>query len=164
VTSIPIEHVIDSQKLVADGEVDLFQLTPLDGSGTIYFKPDDDRSWLGNTYEGLPLTFTGFMKSASGGSFTPKMTIGDGTVDLSPFKPLVYDGYLDGATIVHIHLLLDNLLNNRNIKEQRIYRVKRVPSYSRLTIELQLATSSDALGFTLPHRQYHPPAFPAVYL
>jgi phage-related protein len=163
-TSIPREHVIDAHKLVTDAEVDLFQLTPLDGSGTIYFKADNNVTWQGNNYEGLPLSFTGFKKSSEGGTLAPKLTIGDGSADLSPFKPLVYDGYLDGATVVHIHLLLDNLINNRNIREQRIYRVKRVPGYSRLSIELQLATSSDALGFTIPHRQYHPPAFPAVYL
>lgn len=162
--SIPKEHIVDAHKLVADGEVDLFQLTPLDGSGTIYFKPDNDVTWQGHDYEGLPLSFTGFKKSAETGSLTPRLVIGDGAVDLSPFKPLVYDGYLDGAIIVHIHLLLDNLINNRNVREQRMYRVKRVPGYSRLSIELQLATTSDALGFTLPHRQYYPPAFPAVYL
>lgn len=163
-TSIPVEHVTDSQKLVADAEVELFQLTPLDGSGTIFFKPDSDITWLGQLYEGLPLTSSGFKKSADGGNTAPKMTIGDGSVDLSPFKPLVYDGYLDGATVVHIHMLLDNVLNNRNIKEQRFYRVKRVPSYSRLAIDLELATSSDALGFTMPHRSFQRPAFPSVYL
>lgn len=162
--SIPKEHIVDAHKLVADAEVDLFQLTPLDGSGTIYFKPDNDVDWQGHTYEGLPLSFTGFKKTAEGGSFSPRLVIGDGAVDLSPFKPLVYDGWLDGATLVHIHLLLDNLITNRNIREQRIYRIKRVPGYSRMSIELQLATSSDALGFTIPHRQYYPPAFPAVYM
>lgn len=162
--STPKEHIVDAHKLVADAEVDLFQLTPLDGSGTVYFKADNDDNWQGNLYEGLPLSFTGFKKSADTGTLTPRLIIGDGATDLSPFKPLVYDGWLDGAILVHIHLLLDNLRNNRNIREQRIYRVKRVPGYSRISIELQLATSSDALGFTLPHRQYHPPAFPAVYL
>lgn len=163
-TSIPTEHIVDSQLLVADAEIDLFQLTPLDGSGTIFFKPDNEVTWRGQLYEGLPMAFTGLKKSVDNGTLQPKLTIGDGAVDLSPFKPLVYDGYLDGATVVHIHLLLDNLVNNRNIREEREYRVKRVPSYSRRSIELQLSTSSDALGFTLPHRQYYPPAFPAVML
>lgn len=162
--NIPKEHIVDAHKLVADAEVDLFQLTPLDGSGTIYFKNDNTVEWQGRKYEGLPISFTGFKKSAETGSLNPRLVIGDGATDLSPFKPLVYDGYLDGAAIVHIHLLLENLRANRNIREQRVYRVKRVPGYSRLSIELSLATSSDALGFTLPHRQYHPPAFPAVYL
>lgn len=162
--SIPKEHIEDAHKLVADGTVDLFQLTPNDGSGTIYFKPDNNADWQGHTYEGLPLSFTGFKKSSEGQATAPRLVIGDGTVDLSPFKPLVYDGWLDGAVLVHIHLLLDNLINNRNIRQQRTYRVKRPSGYSRLSVDLQLATSSDGLSFTLPHRQYYPPAFPAVYL
>lgn len=162
--SIPKEHVQDAHKLTADAEIDLFQLTPLGGSGTIYFKHDNPETWQGDLYEGLPLTFTGIKKSADGAALAPKLQIGDGAVDLSPFKPLVHDGYLDGATLVHIKVLLENLRANRNIREQMIYRVRRVPSYSSLAIELQLGTSSDSLGFTMPHRQYHPPAHPAVYL
>lgn len=160
--AIPIEHIEDAQKLTADAEIDLFELTPVGAAGTIYFKGDNNADWQGHTYEGLPIVFTGFKKSADGGALLPKLTVGDGSVDLSPFKPLVFDGHLDGGRLKHIHLLLDNLVNNRNIKEVRYYRVKRVPSYSRFTIELQLATASDALGFTLPYRQYFPPAFPAV--
>lgn len=162
--SIPKEHIVDAHKLVADAEVDLFQLTPNDGSGTIFFKADNDVPWQGNTYEGLPMAFTGFKKSSEGASLAPRLVIGDGATDLSPFKPLVYDGWLDGAIVVHIHMLLENLRANRNIRQERVFRVKRVPSYSRVSIEMQLATTSDALGFTLPHRQYHPPAFPSVYL
>lgn len=161
-SSIPAEHIADAQKLEADAEIDLFELSPNDGSGTIYFKGDNDVTWRGQLYEGLPIVMAGFKKSSDGSSMLPKLTVGDGTIDLSPFKPLVYDGYLDGARVKHIHLLLDNLVNNRDVKEVRYYRVKRVPSYNRFQIELQLATSSDALGFTLPFRGYYPPAYPAV--
>lgn len=160
--AIPIEHIQDAQKLTADAEIDLFEMTPSGTTAVIYFKADNDVTWQGHTYEGLPISFAGYKKSSDGSAIMPKLTIGDGSVDLSPFKPLVYDGNLDGATIKHHKVLLDNITNNRNIKETAIYRVKRVPSYNRLVIELQLATASDALGFTLPFRQYFPPAFPAV--
>lgn len=159
---IPKEHIEDAQKLQADAEIDLFELTPAGGTGVIYFKSDNPVDWQGHTYEGLPLTFNGITKSADGSALMPKLTIGDGTVDLSPFKPLVYDGSLDGGIIKHHKVLLDNIVNNRPIKETMVYRIKRVPGYGRLSIELQLATASDALGFTLPFRQYYPPAFPAV--
>lgn len=159
--SAPKEHVVDSQKLVADGEIDLFKLTPI-GGGSIYFKADNDVTWQGATYEGVPLALTGMKKSATGQAPSPRLTIGDGSVDLSPFKPLVYDGWLDNAEVQVYHLLLDNLVNNRNIYERTFWRVKRVEEYNRLLIRLQLATDSDALSFTIPHRQYHPPAFPAV--
>jgi phage-related protein len=161
-TAIPSTHIDDAHKLQADAEIDLFELTPNDGSGTIYFKPDNEVAWQGNTYEGMPMGLTAFKKSVEGGSLQPKLTLGDGSLDLSPFKPLVYDGYLDGAMLKHMVVLLDDVINNRAIKRERTYRVKRVPSYSRISIELQLATSSDALGFTMPFRQYFPPAFPAV--
>lgn len=161
-TDIPVEHTRDHQKLTADGLVHLFELTPLEGSGTIYFKGDNEAAWQGNTYEGLPISMTGFKKSASNEAMLPKLRIGDGTLDLSPFKPLIHDGELDGANVVHHEILLDNLTNNRNIAVTRYYRVKRIPTYNRYLIDLQLGTASDALGFTIPHRTFRPPAFPAV--
>ena len=159
--SIPAEHIEDAHKLVADAQVDLFQLTPIDG-GTIYFKADNEVTWQGDTYEGLPLVFAGLKKTTTGSSVSPKLTIGDGTLDLSPFKPLVHDGWLENALVTHYELLLANLQSDLPIYNRTIYRVKRVPSYSSLTIELQLATASDALDFTIPQRQYAPPAFPSV--
>lgn len=163
-TGIPKTHVEDAHKLLADGYVDLFQLTPNDGSGTIYFKNDNEATWQGNLYEGVPIALSGIKKSADGSALQPKLAIGDGTMDLSPFKPLIYDGYLDGGLILHIELLLDHLITNQNIRVERLYRIKRVPQYGMMGVELQLATASDALGFTLPHRQYYPPAFPAVQI
>jgi lambda family phage minor tail protein L len=162
VTAIPSGHIQDAQKLTADAEIDLFELTPAGGGGTVYFKADNDLTWQGQTYEGLPITLNGIKKSSDGSALMPKLTLGDGSIDLSPFKPLAYDGYLDGATVVHKKVLLDNAKANLPVYEKWTYRVKRVPSYNRLLIELQLATASDALGFTLPFRQYFPPAFPAV--
>jgi lambda family phage minor tail protein L len=162
VSTIPVEHIQDAQKLEADAEIDLFELTPNDGSGTVFFKGDNDATWQGHLYEGLPIVMTGLKKGTDGSAVQPKLTMGDGTLDLSPFKPLVYDGYLDGAKVIHKVVLLDNLVNDRPISVTRSYRVKRVPSYGRTTIELILATASDALGFTMPNRAYFPPAFPAV--
>lgn len=160
--AIPSDHIDDALKLTADAEIDLFELTPIGTSATIYFKSDNNATWQGHTYEGIPLIFSGIKKASDGSALMPKMTLGDGSVDLSPFKPLVYDGNLDGATLIHKVVLLDNLTNDRNIKETYIYRVKRVPNYNSVSIELQLATASDALGFTVPYRQYFPPDFPAV--
>lgn len=159
-TGIPIEHIEDSQKLVADAEIDLFELTPV-GGGTVYFKNENEIEWQGNVYEGIPVDFNGIKKSSTA-ALAPKMRIGDGAIDLSALKPLAFDGWLDNASIRHVRILLENLQSNLLIYEEFFYRVKRVEEYNRLYISLQLATASDALGFTLPHRQYHPPAFPAV--
>lgn len=162
-TTIPVEHIQDSHQLIGDGIVQLFELTPSGGSGVVRFKNDNDVTWRGNLYTGLPLQLTGEKKTDTGLSM-PKLQIGQPNIDLSSFKGLVFDGYLDNATVVKITILLDNLVNNRLIRELETYRVKRVEQYSRTQIVMQLATLSDSLGFSLPYRQYLPPAFPSVQM
>jgi len=164
VVEIPLEHIKDSHELVADGRVELFELTPAGGTGVVRFKNDNDVTWRGNLYTGLPCAMTGEKKSADTGLSMPKLQLGQPNIDLSMFKPLVYDGYLDNAVVVKITVLLDNLINNRLIREINTYRVKRIEQYSRSQISLQLATLSDSLGFSLPYRQYLPPAFPSVQM
>jgi phage-related protein len=164
VADIPLEHIQDSHKLIADARIDLFELTPSGGTGVIRFKNDNDIDWRGNTYTGMPCSMTGEKKSADTGLSMPKLQIGQANVDLSQFKALVYDGYLDNAIIVKQTVLLDNILNNRLIREMTVYRVKRVEQYSNTQIGLQLATLSDSLGFSLPYRQFLPPAFPSVQM
>lgn len=163
-STIPPEHIDDSLKLEADGKIDLYDLTPSGGTGTVRFKNDNDVTWRGLAYSGMPVGISGEKKSIDNGLTMPTLTIGNGAIDLSPFKALVYDGYLDNAIILKQTVLLDNLINNRNIKESQIYRVKRVAEYSRTKITLQLATLSDSLGFSLPYRTYLPPAFPSVQM
>ena len=161
---IPLEHIVDSHELIADGRVELYELTPAIGTGIIRFKPDNDVTWRGNFYRGIPVGLTGEKKTADAGLTMPKMTIGQENVDLSEFKGLIYDESIDNAVIVRYTVLLDNLLNNRNIREVNVYRVKRVEEYGRSKISLQLATLSDALGFSMPFRQFLPPAFPSVQM
>jgi phage-related protein len=117
---------------------------------------------MGVTYTGFPLSLEGEKRSADGGLSMPKLTVGQPNVDLSIFKPMIYDGWLDNAVIVRQIVLLANLTANVNVKETRTYRVKRVEQYSRSQVTLQLATLSDSLGFRMPYRQYLPPAFPTV--
>jgi phage-related protein len=164
-TAIPVEHIRDSHKLLADGRVELFQLTPSGGgTGTIYFKNDNDVTWQGHEYTGIPCAISGEKKDSDVGLSMPKLQIGQPNIDLSVFKGLIHDGYLDNAVIVRLTVLLDNIINNRPIREVMTYRVKRVEQYSRTQISMQLATLSDSLGFALPYRQYLPPAFPSVQM
>lgn len=162
--TIPVEHILDSHSLVSDGTVDLFELTPSSGTGTIRFKADNDVTWRGQSYFGIPCALNGEKKSSDTGLTMPKLTIGQPNIDLSVFKGLVYDGNLDNAIVVKQHLLVDNLKNNRLIREVSTYRVKRVENYSRSQIVLQLATLSDSLGFSMPYRQYLSPGFPSVQM
>lgn len=160
-TTIPAEQIADAHKLTADAQVDLFKLTAV-GGASIYFKSDNDVTWQGNTYYGLPLQFTGENTSAQTGSPQPRLTVGQEGINLSFFKPMIFDKTIDGATVTRSTILLDDLVNNRLVRTLRYYRVRRIESYSRSVINLSLATLSDSLGFTLPFRSFVPPAFPAV--
>ena len=161
-TALPISHVEDALKLQADAKIHLFELTPVTG-GTIYFKADNEATWRGQLYEGIPCAITGEEFSTEKAP-TPRLTIGQEDLDLLPFKGLINDGHLDGATLVRKTVLLDDLINDRNIYQRTTWRVKRPDSYSRSKISLVLATYSTAHNQTVPFRQYMPPAFPWVDL
>lgn len=159
--SFPVSHITDALTLQgADAKIALFELSPTSG-GTIYFTPDNEQTWLGRTYEAIPCSLTGeefdLEKTPE-----PQLRIGQENLDLLPFKGLVFDGHLEGATLVRKEVLLDNLLNNRDIKQTSYFRVKRVGEYSRIAISLILSSYSSATRQTVPFRQYLPPEFPYV--
>lgn len=159
--SIPVEHVQDAHKLIADGRVELFALSPAIGS-TVYFKSDDDVTYQNIFYKGVPTTISGEKMSSDAGWQQPKLQIGQPNIDISSFKALLFDGYVDNALVVRKTVLRTHLEGNIDISRTRTYRVKRVEGYGRTQILLQLATVSDSLGFMMPHRLYMPPAFPSV--
>jgi phage-related protein len=161
---IPISHVNDAHSLSADGKVDLYELSPSVGSGTIRFKSGPTTSWLGRSYTGIGAEITGESQTAQGTAPQPGMIIGQTDIDLSAFKPLIWSGGLDNARIIRSRVLLDNMLNNRDIKETSIFRVKRVDGYTASQISLTLAVFSPTGPTTLPFRQYIPPDFPFVVL
>ena len=162
-SNLPAEHVTDGLKLNADGYVELFELNPISG-GTFRFKNDNPVTYRGNEYAGLPVSFTDMTMSAQGAPTQPRMTIGEVNRDLSIFKPLVADGLLEGATVTYTRILLAQLQANSPVRETRVFVIKKVQGYSRSQISIQLATASDGLRFTIPHRQILPPAFPAVLI
>lgn len=159
--SFPTSHISDALTLEgADGRVDLYELSPTNG-GTIYFTADSPLTWRGRLYEAIPCSLTGeefdLEKTPE-----PQLRIGQENLDLLPFKGLVFDGHLEGATLVRKRVLLDNLINNRDIKQTTYFRVKRVGEYSRIAISLILSSYSSAVRQTLPFRQFLPPEFPYV--
>lgn len=160
-TTRPQEHIEDAHKLIADGRVDLFALSPALGS-TVYFKGDEDVTYQSIFYKGMPLKLSGEKASSDSGFQQPKLIIGEPNIDISAFKALLFDGYVDNALIVRKTVLRQHLEADLDISHERSYRVKRVEAYGRTQIVLQLATVSDSLGFMMPHRLYLPPAFPAV--
>lgn len=159
--AFPSNHIADALTLEgADARIDLFELSPTSG-GTIYFTTDNEHTWLGRLYEAIPCALSGeefdLEKTPE-----PQLRIGQEDLDLLPFKGLVFDGHLEGASLVRKRVLLDDLLNNRDIKQTTYFRVKRVGEYSRVGISLILSSYSSAVRQTLPFRQYIPPAFPHV--
>lgn len=160
--SSPVTHVDEALKLEADAEVPLFQLYPLSG-GTIYFKPDNTLTWQTHEYEGLPCSLTGEEKDTNKTPM-PRLQIGQEDLDLLAFKGLVHAGNLDGATLVRHVVLLDDLINDINVKKTTYFRIKQVEHYSRTNISAVLATFSGAINQTVPFRQYIPPDFPWVDL
>lgn len=163
-TTIPAPQIADSLKLEADAIIELFELTPSGSTGTVRFKRDNDVTWRGFLYQGIPMSLSGEKKTSDSGLSMPKLSIGHENSDLSQFKPLAFDGFLDNAVIVKITILLDDLVNNRLVRTLNVYRVKRLEENSRSKMVMQLATLSDSLGFQLPYRQYLPPAFPSVQM
>jgi phage-related protein len=158
----PESHVKDSLKLISDGRVELFELTPTNTSGSINFKNDDPITWRGKLYEGLPCAISGEGQNSDTGVLMPTLDIGQSDIDISKFKTFVRGGYLDNATLVKITVLLEDLLADNLVYRIATYRVKRVAEYSKTRIRLQLATPSDSTNASLPHRTYIPPAFPSV--
>jgi phage-related protein len=159
--AFPTSHITDALTLEgADARIDLFELSPTSG-GTIYFSPDNPQTWRGRTYEALPCSLTGEEFDLDK-TPEPQLRIGQENLDLLAFKGLVFDGHLEGATVVRKRVLLDDLINNRDIKQTTYFRVKRVGEYSRLSINLILSSYSTATKQTLPFRQYLPPHFPYV--
>src|SRR3546814_4375607 len=77
-------------------------------------------------------------------------------------KPLLFDGSLDGGTVVRHRILIDDLVNDRLITTTDEYRIQHISGYSRSQIGLVLARQADALNFSLPFQQYFSPDFPSV--
>jgi len=160
-SDIPLSHIDDAHKLIADGKVSLWQILPVSG-GTVYLKGDESFTYLGNKYEGLPIAISGEKASSDTSTPTPRLTIGQENLDLLPFKGLIHDGYLEGARIVRHKVLLGDMTSQVNAKQTSYFRVKRVENYSRTKITLLLSTASGASNQSYPFRQYTPPAFPWV--
>lgn len=161
---LPASHIDDAHKLLADGEIYLYELVPLVGGGTIRFTNDNSITWRGNEYTGLPVSFSGDDISAESGHSAPKLTVGQPNLDISEFKPLIFDGALDGGTLTRIKVLLEDILANNLIRQTTVYEVRQVLIYTRTQISLQLALPSDGVTYTIPHRTYGPPDHPTVRL
>ncbi len=161
-TSTPLTHIQESQKLTADAQVDLYEIT-LKQLPVIYrFKNNDTVTWRGYEYEGTAARLQGDTRLADGEESRASLQI------LNPmgvFNLPAIDGDLDLATVVRKRVLRTHLDGNVNIFEQRMWYVGRISELlSGQSITFELRNMSEGPSFQIPARMYIPPAFPLVTL
>lgn len=158
----PASHLIESQLLTADGEVDLFKLVVNVGGAIMYFKNDDTVTWQGNTYTGMAVRMTGDTISADGEESRPTVQIMN---PFGVFNDAVMTGKIEKSIITRSRVLRRHIDNNSNIKQQRMWYVGRVKELiSGQSVTLELRSMTEGPNFQIPVRMYIPPEFPTVSL
>lgn len=150
-----------AQTLAPDAEIVLFEIITRSGA-SVFIKSGPEVTYLGDTYESVPVSLSAEKRSADGESERPALAIGGDDLDLSSLKPALATGELDGGTVIKHVVELEDLKNNVNVKLTSSYRIKQVQSYSRYKISLILARFSPSSQTTIPYRKYTRPAYPYV--
>jgi len=165
----PQTHLQDSQKLTADGLVDLFEITldawrndfDYSNNTKVFIKANNTVIWQGNTYEGIGLRFSGAGNSADEQVSRPAFQVAnpDGL-----FTSLVVNGRLEAALVTRKRVLKTDLDANVNQFQVQTWRVSRIASVTKTIITLELRDQLDGQTFLVPARIYMPPTFPLVSL
>lgn len=158
--SIPVEHIEESQKLVADGRVDLYRIVMLTNE-TIYIKSENSVTWQGNFYEALAVVIAGVSRNVTGTSSRPSLTI------VNPegvFSPLVAQGLLERAIVTRYRVLHDHILADLPIAQRQSWRVNRITSLNSQFVAMEMGDLSDGPNFLVPAGMFIPPTFPLVSL
>jgi hypothetical protein len=158
--SIP-EHVADSKLLTGDSLVDLFQIVLNDNVTNIYLHAGNALTWQGKVWESLGIKISGVMNGADEEVSRPTLAI------MNPsgfFSSFVAQRKLDSATVYRFRVLGTNLAGDNAIYQRMTWRVMRVTSLNKTSIQLQLREDIDGPMFTIPARCYQPPDFPSVTL
>lgn len=161
-TSVPLTHIQESQKLTADAQIDLYQITLKDSPTIFRFKNNDTVTWRGNLYEGMACRLQGDTRLADGEESRASLQV------MNPFgifnMPALV-GDLDLATVVRKRVLRQHLDGNVNIFEQRMWYVGRISELiSGQSITLELRNVTEGPAYQIPVRMYIPPQFPLVSL
>lgn len=157
---IPQSHRENNEKLVSDGYVHLFEIKLRNGE-YLYFKENNTVKWQGRTWTGIPMAFEGY-SSASGESLSrPTLSIANPEGSFSTF---IRDGILLRSVITRYSVLYQDILNNRNIYQKKVWVAWNVPQLTRDMLQLELRNPMDGVNFDVPARMYLPPEFPSVTL
>lgn len=158
-SSLPQEHVVDAHLLNPDFQCDLFEVILTDNQGTLRFWNGPTRSWQGNQYNSLACQLTKEGMLTDGQKPRPELSLHNPD---NQFTPFVQQGYLEGSTVIRYRVLADNLANDRNIFERRVWTLVRVTKMSEEILTVEMRAPSDGPNYKLPARTFTPPDFPAV--
>lgn len=157
----PANHIVDAQKLQADGYIHLYELWLRKNAGVVYFSDGPTVTWQGHTYDSAPVRMGSIKESTTEEQSRPTFTIFNPENVLASF---VVTGVLEKSLLKRKRLLLDDLNNNVSNFQQRTWFISRVTSFLKGTLTVELRNLIDGPAMMIPRRQYIPPEFPVVSL
>lgn len=161
-TNTPLSHIQESQKLTADAQIDLYEITLKNLPVVFRLKNNNTVVWRGNEYEGMACRLQGDTRLADGEESRASLQIVN---PFGIFNAPAMAGELDLATVVRKRVLLQHLENNTNIFEQRMWYVGRISELiSGQSVTLELRNMTEGQSYQIPVRMYIPPEFPLVSL
>ena len=156
----PTEHLEDSEKLTADGYVDLFEIELYTGA-IVHLKHNDTLTWQGNEYEGTFISLTGVGSSAEDEESRPQLKVYN---PVGAYSTLVRQGEFDGALVTRVRVLREHIDADTDISRRQSWRVRRIMSSNPLYIIAELRDQLDGQFFLVPGRMFIAPEFPQVSL
>lgn len=155
-------HRTESLSLQPDGLVDLWQITLRGNVGILRIKDNETVTWQGQVWESMSIQLQGDQQSADGEDARPKLSIVN---PFGLFTPHVLSGVLEYSIVVRKRVLYQNIINDVNVYEQRMWKVCRIPQFiSGQSITMELMSMTEGPAFQVPVRSYVPPVFPSVSL
>ena len=160
-TEVPMSHIVDAQKMIADGYLDLWELWLRNNAGVIYAANGPRTTWQGHVYDAAPMKLSSLKESATEEESRPTLTIFNPENVLASF---VVTGALEKSIVKRKRVLVADIEQDNNIFVQRTWFIARPSSYLKGTLTVELRNLTDAPNFMMPRRQYIPPNFPLVSL
>lgn len=157
--AIPDEHKKENLNLVGEPYVDLFEIVLKNGTH-IYLKNNEDVNWGGHTWEGYPVTFSGYEISSEKLS-RPSMKL------INPegvFSSIFISGDLDKSTINRYRVLRRDIDADRPVYQLLTWILWNIKTITKDYVEFELRNPMDGNNFYIPARQYIPPEFTLVTL
>jgi phage-related protein len=156
--SLPSSHLESARGLEADAFVYLYRIN-LYPAGKVCLTEVKSVFWQGETYEQIGIKMGNVSAYADEQSSRPKLQVQNPD---AIFSELISQGQLDGASVTRYRVLLDDLLNDRNVFIKQSWRVGRVTGLNRISLSLELRDLTDGPNFVIPTMTFSPPKFPVV--